>query len=128
MSAAAPKLKPADDPHHESIVAQIHALKTMPIAELKAKWRSLFHTEAPPHNRRYLESRLTYRIQELIYGGLKPETVRYLEQLGEELDGGRIEVRKRSAILHGRSSRSSSTAPRRLRNWGNSASPTRHGL
>ena len=28
------------------------------------------------------------RIQELAYGGLKPETVRRLERLGEELDGG----------------------------------------
>ena len=39
-------------------------------------------------NRRYLESRLAYRIQELAYGGLKPETIRRLERLGEELDNG----------------------------------------
>ena len=32
--------------------------------------------EPPPYNRRFLESRLAYRIQELAYGGLKPETVR----------------------------------------------------
>ena len=44
--------------------------------------------EPPPFNRRYLESRLAYRIQELAYGGLKPETTRRLERLGEELDGG----------------------------------------
>jgi hypothetical protein len=44
-----------------------------------------------------LESRLAYRIQELAYGGLKPETVRRLEKLGEELDGGRVDVRKRPA-------------------------------
>lgn len=36
----------------------------------------------------YLESRIAYRIQELAYGGLKPETIRRLERLGEELDGG----------------------------------------
>ena len=42
-------------------------------------------TEPPPFNRRYLESRLAYRIQELAYGGLKPETVRRLEALGEQL-------------------------------------------
>ena len=39
-------------------------------------------------------SRLAYRIQELAYGGLKPETVRRLEQLGEQLDGGNIAVRR----------------------------------
>ncbi len=48
----------------------------------------MFDSEPPPFNRRYLESRLAYRIQELAYGGLKPETVRRLERLGEELDGG----------------------------------------
>jgi hypothetical protein len=31
---------------------------------------------------------LTTPIQELAYGGLKPETILRLEQLGEELDGG----------------------------------------
>ncbi len=34
-------------------------------------------------NWHYLESRLAYRIQELAYGGLKPETV---TQLGDELE------------------------------------------
>jgi hypothetical protein len=32
--------------------------------------------------------RLAYRIQELAYGGLKPETIKRLEALGEQLDGG----------------------------------------
>ena len=36
------------------------------------------------YNRRFLESRLAYRIQELAYGGLKPETIRRLEALGEQ--------------------------------------------
>ncbi len=63
--------------------------------DLKAQWRELFDSEPPPFNRRYLESRLAYRIQELAYGGLKPETVRRLERLGEELDGGN---RKKSRI------------------------------
>jgi hypothetical protein len=50
---------------------------------------------AAPFNRRYLESRLAYRIQELAYGGLRPETIRRLERLGEELDGG---DRKKSRV------------------------------
>ena len=44
-----------------------------------------------------MKSRLAYRIQELAYGGLKPETVARLEALGEELDGGGVEVRKKRA-------------------------------
>ena len=72
----------------DPIPARLAALKTMPTSDLKQQWRDLFETEPPPFNRRYLESRLAYRIQELTYGGLKPETIRRLERLGEELDGG----------------------------------------
>ena len=73
---------------HDPIPARLAALKTTPTPDLKKQWRELFDSEPPPFNRRYLESRLAYRIQELAYGGLKPETVRRLERLGEELDGG----------------------------------------
>ena len=81
----------------DQILARLAALKTTPTPKLKEQWRQLFESEPPAFNRRYLESRLAYRIQELAYGGLKPETVRRLEKLGEELDGGRVEVRKRPA-------------------------------
>lgn len=79
----------------DHIPARLAALKTTSTPDLKAQWRDLFATEPPPFNRRYLESRLAYRIQELAYGGLKPETIRRLEALGEELDGG---DRKKSRI------------------------------
>jgi hypothetical protein len=72
----------------DPIPARLAALKTTPTRQLKTQWRDLFETDPPPFNRRYLESRLAYRIQELAYGGLKPATVRRLEKLGEELDGG----------------------------------------
>jgi hypothetical protein len=72
----------------DPIPARLAALKTTPTPDLKAQWRDLFDSEPPPFNRRYLESRLAYRIQELAYGGLKPETIRRLERLGEGLDGG----------------------------------------
>jgi hypothetical protein len=53
----------------------------MPTPALKTMWRDLHGTEAPPYNRRFLESRLAYRIQELAYGGLKPETLKRLDAL-----------------------------------------------
>ena len=81
----------------DQVLARLAALKTTPTPKLKEQWRQLFESEPPAFNRRYLESRLAYRIQELAYGGLKPETVRRLEKLGEELDGGRVNVRKRPA-------------------------------
>jgi len=78
----------------DTVLARIAALKTTPTAKLKEQWIALFETPPPPYNRRFLESRLAYRIQELAYGGLKPETVRRLEQLGEQLDGGKKAVRR----------------------------------
>ena len=72
----------------DPIPARIAALKTASTPELKKQWRALFKTEPPAFNRRFLETRLAYRIQELTYGGLKPDTVRRLEALGEQFDGG----------------------------------------
>jgi hypothetical protein len=72
----------------DSVLARVAALKTTPTSALKAMWRDLFETEPPPYNRRFLESRLAYRIQELAYGGLKPETIKRLEAIAEDLDGG----------------------------------------
>ena len=80
---------------HDPIPARLAVLKASSTPDLKAQWRELFDSEPPPFNRRYLESRLAYRIQELAYGGLKPETVKRLEALGEQLDGG---DRKKSRI------------------------------
>jgi hypothetical protein len=79
----------------DSVLAQLAALPGKTTPELKQLWRDLYDREPPRYNRRFLESRLAYRIQELRYGGLKPATVARLEALGEELDGGRIEVRRK---------------------------------
>lgn len=68
-----------------SVLAQLAALKGLPTQDLKRRWRELFESEPPPYNRRFLESRLAYRIQELTYGGLKPETVERLDALAAVL-------------------------------------------
>ena len=97
---------------HDPIPARLAALKTTSTPELKAQWRELFESEPPPFNRRYLESRLAYRIQELAYGGLKPATVRKLEKLGEQFDGG---DRKKSGIRADRER--PITGTRLIREW-----------
>ena len=78
----------------DSILAQLAALKTMPAPELRKQWQKLFDTSPPRYNRKFLESRLAYRIQELAYGGLKPETVKRLEAMGQQLDGGSPIIRR----------------------------------
>jgi len=83
-----PAIPPAD------VLGRLAALKTAATPDLKQQWRELFAAEPPPYNRRFLESRLAYRIQELAYGGLKPETIQRLEALGERLDGGNPVLRR----------------------------------
>ena len=95
----------------DPIPARLAALKTASTPDLKRQWRELFDSEPPPFNRRYLESRLAYRIQELVYGGLKPETVKRLEALGERFDGG---DRKKSRI---RADQTPIVGTRLLRDW-----------
>jgi hypothetical protein len=71
----------------DPMLAELAALKSAPVATLKQKWRELFEGEPPRYNRRFLESRLAYRIQELAYGGLSKETLERLDALADELDG-----------------------------------------
>lgn len=76
----------------DSVPARIAAIQAMSVAELKAEWRRLFETDPPAYNRRYLESRLVYRVQELLLGGLTPRTVARLEAMGqgkEAMPGGK---------------------------------------
>src|SRR3981189_3685738 len=95
----------------DPVLAQLAALKGAPAAALKAKWRALFETEPPPYNRRFLESRLAYRIQELAYGGLKKETVERLRVLGKQYAG------KPGTRPKGRSKRLPIAGTRLIREW-----------
>jgi len=95
----------------DTVLAQLAALRDAPIPALKAKWRTLFDTEPPPYNRRFLESRLAYRIQELAYGGLKKETVERLRVLGKQYDG------RASSKHRGRSPHIPIAGTRLIREW-----------
>lgn len=81
----------------DTVLADLAALKAMNIEGLRERWRALTLTEPPNANRRYLESRLAYRIQELAYGGLKPETKAKLEAMGEQLMHGGTKQRRLQA-------------------------------
>ena len=53
---------------------QIAELNTLSIPQLEERWRKLFGTAPPAHQRRFLVKRLAYRIQELTHGGLSAAT------------------------------------------------------
>jgi hypothetical protein len=78
----------------QDVLGRLAALAGASTADLKDQWRALFGAEPLPYSRVFLENRLAYRIQELAYGGLKPETVKRLEALGEQIDGKNITLRR----------------------------------
>jgi len=82
-----------------SVLAQLAALKGAPAGVLKTRWRELFDTEPPAYNRRFLESRLAYRIQELAYGGLSRETLDRLKAMAKQHAGQDSAERKVRPML-----------------------------
>jgi hypothetical protein len=68
----------------DTVLSQLAALKGAPTDVLKARWRELFGTAPPAYNRRFLESRLAYRIQELAYGGLSRQTLERLRAMAKQ--------------------------------------------
>jgi hypothetical protein len=79
---------------NDTVLSQLAALKGASAPALKAKWRELFESEPPQYNRRCLESRLAYRIQELAYGGLSRETLERLRAMAKQYDNKSATERK----------------------------------
>jgi hypothetical protein len=81
----------------ETVLSRLAGLKKSGTIDLREQWSRYFDNEPPGYNRRFLESRIAYRIQELALGTLSHQTVARLEALGEELDGGNKANRQVSA-------------------------------
>jgi hypothetical protein len=82
----------------DGVLSQISGLKSAPARALKDRWRELFGSEPPPYNRRFLESRLAYRLQELAHGGLSVDVQRRLKAAAGELPRARKPVSGLPAI------------------------------
>jgi Protein of unknown function (DUF2924) len=73
------------------ISAGIAPLFDLKVNELKDRWRSIYGTEPPPRSsRKLLVSAIAYRMQERVFGGLKPSVRRLLERVSEDAGGHRI--------------------------------------
>jgi hypothetical protein len=66
-----------------NIAVQLVALRTMSVAELHDEYRRLFGEPSRSRNKRYLQKRLAWRIQELAEGGLSTRARDRIEQLLE---------------------------------------------
>lgn len=55
-----------------SLLDEIDKMRTLPVADLRARYLELFGEETTSRNKDYLFKRLAYRMQEKKYGGLTP--------------------------------------------------------
>jgi hypothetical protein len=82
-----------------AVEAELDRLPTMPIVELRKRYRELFRTEPPKaFGPDLLRRSIAHAIQEKAYGGLPPSTRRLLDQLVKSASAkpnGRIELPRR---------------------------------
>ena len=69
----------------EKLAAELAGLESLDTPQLRARWKTLYETEAPPRFSRDLLMRaIAYRLQERVLGGLKPATRRLLERIAQD--------------------------------------------
>jgi Protein of unknown function (DUF2924) len=95
MTSGRPDSKAAEP----AVEAELDRLPTMPIAELRKRYRGLFRTEPPKaFGPDLLRRSIAHRIQEKAYGGLTASTRRLLDQLAKAAmakPNGRLELPRR---------------------------------
>jgi hypothetical protein len=82
-----------------AVEGELDRLPTIPIADLRKRYRDLFRAEPPKaFGPDLLRRSIAHRIQEKAYGGLTPPTRRLLDQLvkaAKEKPNGRLELPRR---------------------------------
>jgi CubicO group peptidase (beta-lactamase class C family) len=80
----------------DRISAEIAALASLGIRDLKSRWRAWYGTEPPARiSRELLTSAIAYRLQEREFGGLAPATRRLLEGVAADRSSRRLVARAR---------------------------------
>jgi hypothetical protein len=73
-------------------------LPELDLGELRQQWRALYKSDASPHlSRELLLRAVAHRMQEVVFGGLRPEHRRQLRQIVEEFNQTG-EVRRRARL------------------------------
>jgi hypothetical protein len=69
----------------QKLSTEIALIESLDVAQLRARWKILYETEAPTRFSRYLLMRaVAYRMQERVVGGLKPATRRLFERVARD--------------------------------------------
>lgn len=107
MSVLPPPAKP-----ELSVSAQIVALPRLSMAEIWALWDRYYKVRPQFPNRKYLEARIAYRIQEEAFGGLPDATRRRLEAIGSGLSKCKVRTHMPKATYE------LTPGTRLIKNWG----------
>jgi hypothetical protein len=78
-----------------NLLARLTAFGVMTTQEFKQHGRELFGSEPPAYSHRFLEGRLVYQIQKLVYDGLRPEIMQRSNVLSQQLEDGQIDVHRK---------------------------------
>ena len=78
-------------------------LPELDLGALRQQWRALYKAEASPHlSRELLVRAVAYRMQEVAFGGLRPERQRQLRQFAQQLNGSQeVRIRPRPELKPG---------------------------
>ena len=68
----------------KSMLSQISALQRMSVADLQAEWLRLYGEPSRSRNRDYLWKRLSWRVQELVGGGLSDTSKQRIDALAAD--------------------------------------------
>jgi hypothetical protein len=73
-------------------------LPELDLTELRQQWRTLYKSDVSPHlSRELLLRAVAYRMQEIVFGGLRPEHQRELRQFAQQFkETG--EIRRRASL------------------------------
>jgi hypothetical protein len=82
------------------LASALASLPTLDRDALLERWRALYGKPAPSHiSRPILVRAIAYRMQEQVFGGLKPASRRLLQRVAEEIRSGRPITSVQSAAL-----------------------------
>jgi hypothetical protein len=75
-------------------------LPDLDLGELRREWRALYKAEASPHlSRELLVRAVAYRMQDVAFGGLRPEPQRRLRQFAQQFkQTGEATIRARPEL------------------------------
>lgn len=65
---------------------ELTALATMSPAKLRSEWRRVYRASPPPLTPELLLRGIAYRLQERVYGGIPPKTVKAIRRLAEQAE------------------------------------------